>query len=290
MLAGKKNRLTLELSKDQSSTFVFKPSQAQFERDWRMGIASWRLCEIMVCNFDIPRARPARVERAVFEKLIAADSNASAEKLAALRWVDEDGQDYLYGALVDAIDPPARFPIEYLSLWRSWLTPGTPGNLEMPLAEALAPLKNLEDDFYNPLLTQASELTLSQLAGQLSSVLLFDYLTNNWDRFHADSALWGTHLGLSDGVLVSTENLSTFQPRSSTRIKGRFEWSSRFSEATVASLRLMEPTLVSGLLFPSPSAAEQARLDLFWSQRDLALRRIDSLVETHGKKETLQFD
>src|SRR5690554_1979118 len=289
--AGKNNkRLGFNLSKNQKSVFVFKPSQTQFERDWRMSIASWRLCQVMVCNFDIPRTRPARVERSVFDRLIAGDAAASAEKLAPLNWVREDGKEYLYGALVDAVDSPARFPIEDISLWRPWLSPGSTDELNGPLAEGLAPLKRLDGEFYEPLLAQAGDLTLAQLAGQLSSVLVFDYLTNNWDRFHPDTARWGTRLGLHDGVLVSAANLNTFQPRASTRIKGRFDWTSRFSRATVASLRLMNPEQLSERLFPEPSGAEKARLAVFWNQRDLALKRIDSLVQARGEDDVLRFD
>ncbi|AWV89089.1 hypothetical protein [Bradymonas sediminis] len=290
-LHGKKNnRLAIHLSTGQKPAFVFEPAQAQFERDWRMAIASWRLCQMMVCNFEVPRARPARIERAAFQKLVGEAPGEHADKLGALNWVKEDDGEYLYGALIDALDAPARFPIERISLWRPWLAPGSADDLEMPLAEGLASLKSLEDDFYTPLLAQANDVTLARLAAQLSSVLLVDYLTNNWDRFSPTAAGWGNQLGLRDGVLVSTANMGAFQPRSSTRIKGRFDWTSRFSKATVASLRLIDRELAAERLFPAPNAGERVRVDLFWSQRALALERINSLVAARGEKEVLRFE
>lgn len=291
VLEGKnKSRMAFNLAKDDKSTFVFKPSQSDFMRDWRMSVGSWRLCQIIVCNFDIPRARPARIKRAALEKLVTPKPTPDDVKLATLNWVSEDGDEYVYGALIDATDAPARFPIEYISLWRPWLASESSADLEQPLAEGLAPLKSLDDDFYTPLLAQSDDVTLSELASQVSSVLFFDYLTNNWDRFRKDSTVWGTHIGLHDGMLVSTANLSAFQPRASTRVKGRFDWSSRFSRTTVESLRLIEPKLISPLLFPKPSAYEKARLEVFWSQRERALKRVDALIAAHGQKEVLRFD
>jgi predicted Zn finger-like uncharacterized protein len=290
-LKGKKGeRLEFTLMLGGERTYIFKPSQRDWERDWRASIASWRLCQIMVCNFEIPRTRPARIDRASFEKLVSSEQGADSEGFADLNWVEENGTEYLYGALLDAIEAPARFPIESTGLWRSWLSADDGTDLAMPLADALASLKSLDAGFYEPLLEHFGDTELRQVAAQLSSVLVFDYLTNNWDRFRSDADVWGTHLGVQDGALISTVNVTTFQPRASTRVQGRFEWASRFSRDTIASLRVMKPEMISPLLFPKASAGEEARLELFWQQRDRVLERVDSLINAHGEKAVLAFD
>jgi predicted Zn finger-like uncharacterized protein len=274
------DRVTVDLSRDGAATFRFTPAQSGWERGWRRNIATYRLCLIMVCNFDVPRTRPARIEKATYEALIENDGEGSASKLA---WVTEGGKEYVYGALQDEVEGPARFPIEDTSLWRGWLSTG--GDSDMEDVQAAAALDGLEGQpgaFYEPLAGQLGDTSLQKLASELSSVLVFDFLTNNWSRFQSDSEKWGTHLHLADSQLLSIHNGEAFQPRASTRIKGRFSWTSRFSEDTIASLRLMEPELVSEKLFPDASAGEKARLDVFWSQRDAALEGVDELVDAHG--------
>lgn len=281
-------RVVVELRAEQAPTFQFNPSQKNWERDWRASIAAWRLCEVMVCNFDLPRTRPARVDRATFQSLLG-DEDSDVD-LSGLNWVRESGEEYLYGALVDTTEGAARFPVESTSLWRSWLVADSSADLDQLTAQALLPLKDSRPELYEPLAAALGDTALGQTAAQLSTILLFDFLTNNWDRFRRDSEDWGAHLGLRDGRLISTVNVTTFQPRSSTRVKGRFGWTSRFSRDTVTSLRLLERETLGPLLFPKASGVEKAAINVFWEQHAQALGRIERLVESRGSDQILAFE
>lgn len=282
-------RLVLNFSLHSTPTFAFHPSQQDWEHDWRTSIAAWRLCQMMVCNFTIPRTRPARMDRATFDKLLAANQDDAAA-LKTLRWQDENGTQYIYGALVDVIPTPAPFPIELTGLWRPWLNVDGPDLAGLTPADALQSLENEHANFYQPLMAQLSGTDLPHLAAQLSSIMVFDFLTNNWDRFGQTPDRWGAHLGVLGGEVISTVNLTAFQPRSSTRVKGRFEWTSRFSRDTITSLRVMSPETVTPLLFPKASASEKASIAVFWSQRDLILKRTDKLSTARGDKKVFAFD
>lgn len=278
-------RVVLKLSKEGSHALTFKPAQAGWENGWRASIASWRLCQIMVCNFAVPQSRPARIDKASFDKLSA--KGPAAARLSQLTWVTEDGTKYVYGVLQDAVVEPAGFPIEDTDLWRGWLATGSSVAMDKPAVEAIS---SVEERFKAPLEAQLGDVTLGELASELSTVLVVDFLTNNWDRFRGNPARWGTNLHVANGSLVSKDNGTAFQPRASTRVKGRFRWTSRFSEDTITSLRLMNSELASGKIFPNASAAEKAKLDVFWSQRDEVLERVDSLTNVHGVKEVLAFE
>ena len=268
---------------------TFKPSQSGWEDDWRADIASWRLCQVMVCAFEVPRTRPARISRAAVEKLMGDDGVPGG-----LSWTsagDEGTGEYVYGSLQDAVPGAARWPIESVGLWRPWLDAGDHPDLKAVEPEdALSDLKSLEPNFYEPIVSELDGATVPEMAAQVSSVLLFDYLTNNWDRFRNGEPNWGTNLHFAHGDLVSMHNGGAFQPRASTRVKGRFSWTSRFSRDTITSLRAMKPEMVSPLLFPDASAAERAKLKVFWDQRDRALGRVDELLEAHGEQDVLAFD
>ncbi|QDG49722.1 hypothetical protein FIV42_02890 [Persicimonas caeni] len=278
-------RVVLELTKGDAHSFTFKPSQAGWEEGWRSSIASWRLCQIMACNFEVPHSQPARLDKASFDKL--GIEGPASSRLSRLNWVTEDGKQYVYGVLQAAVAEPARFPIEDTDVWRGWLLPGSSAAMDAPATEAIS---GVENRFQAPLEAQLGDTPLAELAGDLSTVLVFDFLTNNWDRFRGNPDQWGTNLHLVDGSLVSKDNGTAFQPRASTRVKGRFRWTSRFSQDTITSLRLMDPKLVSDKLFPKASAAEKAKLEVFWSQRDEVLERADSLTDVHGAKEVLAFE
>ncbi len=283
-------RVVLSLASAGSPTFAFKPSQSGWEDGWRSDIAAWRLCEIMACNFEVPRSRPARMDKSTLTKLTAHAKGNTKQLVSSLRWVSKDGKKYVYGALQDAVATPARFPIEHTDMWRHWLATGASAKMyDTPAKKALASVAKLPGGLYKPLAAQLGDTKLRVIARELSSVLVFDFLTNNWDRFRRGEENWGTNLHLADGHLVSMDNGTTFEPRASTRVRGRFHWTSRFSKDTITSLRLLDPKVVSEMLFPHASAAEKARLGVFWSQRDKVLKRVDSLAGAHGKKEVLAF-
>jgi predicted Zn finger-like uncharacterized protein len=281
-----------------SVTGIFKPSQEGWEDGWRDEVAAWRLCEIMTCHFDVPRNRVAKVSRAQLEELLKAGQSEAQDdyrkQLERLDWRVEEsngGQtEFVWGTLKAWPGEWAPFPIELTDVWRPWLS--TPGaDLDQPPREALSELKNVQDGrFYRAIVDELDGATTRRLARELSTILVFDYLTNNWDRFVSDDERFGVNNAFADGHFVSLNNGTAFQTRDSTRVKGRFSWTSRFSASTIASLRLLEPEFVSNALYPDPTGLDEAKLDVFWGQRDRALERVEELTNARGRDAVIAFD
>jgi predicted Zn finger-like uncharacterized protein len=291
-------RMTFQVVRDDTVTGIFKPSQAGWENGWRDEIAAWRLCEIMTCHFEIPRNRPARVSRSDLQTLVDAASGEEQERyrnqLDKLDWQQEqiggNSVDVVYGTLQDWPGEWAPFPIELTDVWRPWLSvPGA--DLDKPTEQALAELKNVQDGrLYDALVDELDDATTRRMARELSTILVFDYLTNNWDRFVDDEQRYGVNNPFVDGHFVSINNGTAFQTRDSTRVKGRFGWTTRFSASTLASLELMSPDFVSSALYPDPTGLDEAKLEVFWEQRRRALERVDSLSRARGEDEVVAFD
>ncbi len=287
--AGKSRQIIL--TRDGADRFIFKPASLEQRDNWRAEIAAYRLCEMILCNFDIPHTAPAKISREDWER-IAPESDLTEK----LYWesVTNDGQEtqFVQGALQELVPQTTPWPIEITGLWRDWLgTAPTFNALEEDFVVAHERLKNFADGaMYQSILEQQNNITTRQLAEQVSTLILFDFLTNNWERFSGNSALYGLGTPFANGQIISYNNSQSFQSRASRRVLGRFEWTGRFSRSTVAAVRALSPELANSILFEQPSAIERARLDTFWNQHRQALSRIDASVERHGTELVFPFD
>ncbi|RAL23735.1 hypothetical protein DL240_06150 [Lujinxingia litoralis] len=289
--------LVFKLS-DSDDEHVFKPAREGWEDGWRMEIAAWRLCELIACNFAILKTTPAILTAETLEATLAqASDQVDKETIARLQsqaiWeTDDDGTRFVRGSL-ERLPTAARapFPIEYRPLWIDWLTASSsPRPLEAPLAEELGNIANLASGkFQQPLIDAMGAQPTSEVAREVSSLLLFDYLTNNWERFSTSSETYGLNNPVINGGLVSRHNGDAFQPRASRRVQGRFEWTTRFSRSTVATIRLLDRETLENVLFPEASQVDRVRLNVMWSQREDLLKRVDQLIAQHGQDSVLYF-
>jgi hypothetical protein len=274
--------------------FAFKPAQPGFDDGWRNEIALFRLCEVIVCSFQVPETHHARLAKADFDGLLTAigDAQKSGIAKAPWSWREVETVGVLEGSLQEIIEPAARWPIEDLPLWREWLSvTSSPVMLEAPLASQIDRLRQRAgEDAAQAVLTAAGSPMTKALARQISDVLVVDFLTNNWERFQSRPDLHGTLTPLASGRIVSVHNSDAFQPRSSRRVQGRFEWTSRYSRTMVDAIRALEPDTLNDYLFPSATAVERVKLEVFWSQRNQVLKRVDALIERHGPDAVLYFD
>lgn len=281
------------LTRDGADRFIFKPAKSNSSDAWRSEIAAYRLCEMILCDFDIPHTAPAKILRADWER-IAPDSELTAQML----WqspADANGNpdtQFVYGALQELVPATTGWPIEITGLWRDWLgTAPTFNAISQDFQEAHARLENFgEGQLHRAILEHQNDITTRELAAQVSSLILFDFLTNNWERFSSNPAHYGQGTPFAQGTIISYNNGQTFQSRASRRVLGRFEWTGRFSRSTVAALRALTPELANSVLFDQPSTLERTRLDVFWSQHRQALSRIDASIERHGSELIFVFD
>ena len=284
----------LESPEHPQERLLFKPERSQWAGDWRVEVAAWRFCELVVCHFEIFRVEPAIMTREFLDELVG-DTDQFAQLAAQADWqiLEVDGQD------VEAVrgsleyipnDDLAPFPIEFRPLWRNWVTAGTsPQSLEGPVTDHLQRIEDLADGaFYDGLVASLADVPTTSVAREVSSLLLFDFLTNNWERFFTRSENYGLNNPVYAGQLVSRHNGDAFQPRTSRRVQGRFEWTTRFSRSTVASIRALERDLTFEVLFPEARATDR-RLQIMWSQREAMLERVDQLSARHGEEDVLRF-
>lgn len=291
--------ISLKMKRDGENVFAFKPGQTEWEQGWRVEVAAWRFCQVASCDFDIPRSMSARVSREDFEALYPMDSlkqRKYAERFEELVWVSEPGPDgvereYLYGVLKDWVPHFTDWPIEYTHVWEPWLNvDGSIEVLDQPLGDAIKPLAIYKDgEYYRQIMNERGEASTRSVARQISNVMIFDYLTNNWDRFSTNEDYYGVNNQFADGRFVSIDNGACFHLQSSIRVDSRFEPVERMSATFVASVRLLDRSWSDGLLFPNSSLEERLRLDVLWNRREQFLERVDTLVEKHGQDEVLVF-
>jgi hypothetical protein len=292
--------ISMRMTVGGENKYAFKPAQDEWGNGWRAELAAYLFCEIVPCQFLVPRNRAARISRARFETLYAfgrSDWQASyARRFSDLHWVEEAGpdgitRDYLYGTLEDWAPHFVNWPIEYTEVYKDWLDVRFhPANLNVSYAAAIKPFKTLGGgDFYQDLLSEQGDATVRDIARQLSSLLVFDYLTQNWDRFSTTEKYYGVNNQFAAGRFISLDNGAAFYDEPIAEVGPRFELTSRFSRSMVTAVRALAPSAVNDVLFPDPSWTERRRLELFWQQRDKMLRRVDALVERYGERRVFEF-
>ena len=278
--------------------FLFSPQKSEAAR-WRDDVAAWRLCRVIECQFELPVTEAARISRRRLERdFNAGESAGSVIDPSAVDWrtetaTDGETREYLYGSLRKVPGELARWPIEETKVWRRWLWvyDGETGVLEESLDEATESFRDIADGgLRDGVLDAAGDADVRALARQMSGIIAFDFLTNNWGRFRDDEADYGAANHFADGRFVTIRTDTVFQQRKSTRVEGRFKWATRFSRDTVTSVRMLDRQLVSPLLYPNPSESEKHKLDIFWEQRRDLLTRIDDLADEQGDNDVFAFE
>ena len=278
---------------------AFKPNQTRRQTNYRAEVAAYRLCPMIRCGFEVPYSFEARIERRAFQRLYGIRSldptflethTGYAANFVDLIWTrDEDGDTYLYGVWKDWVPHFTQFPIEYDDVWDSWVdVDGDPAELEQPLAETLRRLRGRERGHYTEILEEAGEITTRDLAAQISNMLAFDYLINNWDRF--SGAYYGVNCQWANGHFVSIDNGAGFMTRDPDTPGRHLRQVTRFSRSFIQEVRLLDREALLPVLFPNPSDAELEKYESFWQRRDELLQYVDELIEEHGEDTVLFFE
>jgi hypothetical protein len=292
--------IVLRLTKGEQSVAAFKPHQREWSLGWRAEIAADLLCDVIACPFTIPRNQPARISREDFEAMYGRKDSpkqrAYRERFGELIWVAEAGpdgaeRDYLYGTLKDWVPGFVGWPIEHVETWQHLLDLTTPAKrLDEPLGEALAGMKPLAGgEHWRLFMKEREGLQTRGLAHQLSALLTFDYLTTNWDRFSSAEQFYGVNNQLLDGKFLSLDNGAAFYVNRMMVMEGRLRLVSRFDKRMIAAIRALDRETMDMILFPEQSEEAQARLKIFWGQRDRLLKRVDALVKEHGEEAVCAF-
>ena len=292
--------ISLKLRKDGENTHVFKPAQKEWGDGWRSEVAAWRFCQIVVCEFLVPQSQTARISRKDFERLYPAQTDHQREyqaRFVDLNWVNIDGpngpEEWLYGVLKVWVPTIVDFPVEVPELWQPWLSAeADPTRLQNTLADEITPIKHLRDgEVARAILRQHNGAPVSSIARQLSNIFVFDFLTNNWDRWSEREEYFGVNNHFADGRMISLDNGAAFHTLSSSRVDQRFDSVERFSRSMVFSVRRLDPSWVDPILFEDIGleGTEEQRLKVFWTRKTELLKRIDTLRSLHGDAKVLYF-
>ena len=272
------NRVFVELEAKGDKDYILKPSLEDNEDYWRRELASSRLSDILGLGETIPRSRYAEFPKKRLEALLREDAPDVFDKL---EW-STDSDTYLKGALTEKVQNTVAWPVHYYDLWRNWV--GAPGDVELDqtLTEfAEANNADLSDELTGAI-EGSRDPTLRRIVKDLSDILLFDFLTNNFYRFQTRDNHYGRNMQFGTGRLYGVSNDLAFEDRTSRRVEGRFEWLYRFNPKTVDRLRWVDSKPLVNWLFPSPSPDEEVRIDVFLEQKERALDRIRDLEESYG--------
>jgi hypothetical protein len=198
----------LKLTLSDGSRAVFKPRSRRplGDRRYRAEIAAYRLAHALGLE-NVPRAVPRSFDAATLRRL---QSGFDDDALS-----DPDG--HIRGALMPWIDAYRVLPLEepsWRSRWEPWLTD----------AKRVIP----EDQ--------------RALAAAISSMIAFDYVTGNWDRWSgANVAQDG-----ATGTVLFVDNDGAFYdpppPDALARQLGLLRRVVRFSRGFVTAVRALDPS------------------------------------------------
>lgn len=291
---------------DGTPIAAFKPAQTRQQSSYRGELAAYRLCTLLHCGFDIPRNVEVRVERGTFLSLLGVEGRRATARFdrryADLVWtVDSGGTEWLHGTRKDWVPSFRRFAIEDAANWSELLEHDGPGraSVETIMARGFDTDGDGRPRFVD-VHTDLDDLTIDALARQLSNLHVFDFVTNNWDRYSRHYP--GVNCQWTGDHFVSIDNGAAFGPRdqhgvTADRVALHLRPVERFSRRTISALRWMPADLLFPILFPPTPArdaagygAEKALFADFLSRREALLDHVDALVDRYGEDEVMSIE
>ncbi len=288
--------VTLRFTNDGQSQYAYKVARDDWEYGWRAEIAAFKLGELI--GVDVPINEPARISRNDFDELYGRvdtprQQNYADDRFQELHWNTEAGpdglqRDYLYGTLKEWIPHYEEFPLEYVDAWRDLLRADSdPDLLAQPAHQLVDRFDEHSQQSHQALAGELRGHTKEDIARQISTLHVFDFLMNNFDRYSGVPEFYGVNSHFRDGRFIAIDNSSGFQFRDRPELAlldRRLQPIQRFERSTINTLRLLHPDLVDPILFPNPDSDEEQRLDFFWEQRQALLDHVDALIDEHGEE------
>lgn len=253
--------VSLRIEFSDGSHAAFKPEQTNSQSVPRKEVAAYRLGRLLGLQALAPAIMRAFPRQLLVDKLDV-KSRWAQKRIEAETLIDENGQ--VRGALAYWIPRLADLHVDTspaILAWTQWLS-------------------------------QAGRLPSDKhpLLAQLSTLLLFDLLQNNSDRFSGGNVLGS----LDRQSLYIMDNAFGFQsdPQGHQRCWGYLRRSQRFSRRFVAALEhLHRDELRTAMQDPGgPPLLTRDEIDALLARRDAALAYIQSLSSQHGAAKVLAFE
>jgi hypothetical protein len=250
--------ISLRLDFVDGTRAAFKPEQINPQSVPRKEVAAYRINRLLGFN-AVPPATMRTFHRDELIGKLPPEQRHMEERINAETVFDAEGFtrgeiSYWIPVIVDShLDT-----LENVLAWWRWLTVG----------EELPPDK-------------------VELMAQLSSLLLFDLLTNNSDRFSG-----GNLMTSADGrVLFWMDNTFGFQiePEGHLRCRTYLFRAQKFSRRMVEALRRLNLPALRQALAPEPGVLTEAEMQSVIARRDVGLRYVDGLIQQFGAERVLVF-
>lgn len=240
------------------SRVAFKPTQINPQSVPRKEVAAYRLNRLLGLNYIAPATLRTLSREDVLGKL-AGDSAAMRPRVEAETIFENGGTLGVLSYWIPTIMNMGLDSSEGVNRWTEWLTIGDP----VPRDKA-------------------------QVLAQLSTLLVFDLLQNNSDRWSG-----GNLMGSPDGkMLYFMDNAFGFQVdrEGHQRCRSYLYRAQKFSRRFVLALRQLDKeSLQKTMNEPPGPVLNEAEIDAVLGRRNVALRYINDLIQQHGEDRVLVF-
>lgn len=274
--------LSFRITLEDGTEGYFKPEQAFNGMRWSSEIAAFHLDR----ELGLGRVAPCVARRVAWADLeAAAGGDAREDELA----VGEEGT--LRGAFVWWVPERLR-PLPLPDGWEAWLRidatrPAVspfqrPGAYRTALAAATEGARQPIEDPPTP--------DRPERPAELSDVIVFDYLTQNTDRWGGNNTNLRT-VG-EGGELMFLDNAAGFVlGRRVPIMDQRLAEVQRFRRRTVAAVRALDVDRLQSRLEDDPlaPALDPRQLAHLEARRDFLVAYVDGLVERYGEDEVLAY-
>lgn len=250
--------ISFRLDFADGSRAAFKPEQINPQTIPRKEVAAYRLERWLGFN-SVPPATMRTFHHDDLVGHLPPDAQFLQKRIEAETTFDAEG--FTRGELsywIPVIVDSHLDTLDNVLLWWRWMTVG----------EQLPPEK-------------------APLLQQLSSLLVFDMLTNNSDRFSG-----GNLMTSKDGrVLFWMDNTFGFQiePEGHLRCRTYLFRCQKFSKKMIAALRRLDFAALKEALQPEPGLLSDAEMQSVVARKDVTLRYVDSLIAQYGSEQVLVF-
>lgn len=250
--------ISFRLDFADGSRAAFKPEQINPQTVPRKEVAAYRLNRWLGYNV-VPPATMRTFHHDELVGKLPADALFLSRRIEAETTFDDEG--FTRGELsywIPVIVDSHLDTLENVLAWWRWMTVGE----ELPADKV-------------------------NIMSQLSSLLLFDMLTNNSDRFSG-----GNLMTSKDGrLLFWMDNTFGFQiePEGHLRCRTYLFRCQKFSKKMVAALRRLDLAGLHEALSPEPGVLSEPEMQSVVARRDVALRYVDGLIAQFGEDKVLVF-
>lgn len=246
-------------------TVAYKPRSRMHRYGWRSEIAAYRVSRLLGMD-NVPPVLSRRFRRGVMQSRLHEGFTDSWDEIHS--WTLWNERAETIGAAIYWIPEMEELGLERrrrLARWRGWLS-----------QQGQVP----EDK--------------GELASDLSTMLVFDYLIANWDRFS------GANLqGLPSGrrIFVRDHNVAfavPLPPHLHDRLRQSLVQTERFSRHTITALARLDRATLEAELSQDPAHAETPLLDEgqladLLDRRATVLSHVGTLVDQYGMSAVLFF-